>query len=135
MNSADLIILNANVLTVDKARPRAEALAISGNRIRRIGARSDVEALKAKHTRIVDAAGKTVMPGIVEGHVHLFIGAVENETLMLNGIQGFAAISAAVAAYRAKNPDQPVVVATAVAHGSFGEGTPITREQIGRAHV
>ena len=132
MNSADLIILNANVLPVDKARPRAEALAISGNRIRRIGARSDVEALKAKHTRIVDAAGKTVMPGIVEGHVHLFIGAVENETLMLNGIQGFAAISAAVAAYRAKNPDQPVVVATAVAHGSFGEGTPITRELLDR---
>ena len=132
MNSADLIILNANVLTVDKARPRAEALAISGNRIRRIGARSDVEALKVKHTRIVDAAGKTVMPGIVEGHVHLFIGAVENETLMLNGIQGFAAIAAAVAAYRAKNPDQPVVVATAVAHGSFGEGTPITRELLDR---
>ena len=68
----------------------------------------------------------------IEPAPRMFIGAVENETLMLNGIQGFAAISAAVAAYRAKNPDQPVVVATAVAHGSFGEGTPITRELLDR---
>ena len=127
MNGADLIILNAKVLTLDKTRPRASALAISGNRIRRIGERSDVEAVKGEHTRVVDAEGKTAMPGIVEGHVHLFIGAVENETLMLNGVHGFAAIAAAVAAYRKVNPDQPVIVATAVAHGSFGEATPITR--------
>ncbi|MBM3520643.1 MAG: amidohydrolase, partial [Alphaproteobacteria bacterium] len=132
MNSADLIILNANVLTIDKARPRAQALAISGNRITRIGTRGDVEGLKGKGTRVVDAAGKTVMPGIVEGHVHLFIGAVENESLMLNGILGFEAIAAAVASYRAKNPDQAIVVATAVAHESFGAGTPITRQLLDR---
>ena len=45
-------------------------------------------------------AQKTVMPGIIEGHVHLFGGAVELETLMLNGMTGFEAVAEAVALFR-----------------------------------
>ncbi len=132
MPSADILITNARILTMDRARPRAGALAIAANRIIAVGEAGDLGGFKAKHTRVIDAAGKTVMPGIVEGHVHLFIGAVENETLMLNGLSGFAAISGAVGAYRAKNPGQPVIVATAIAHESFGAGTPITRQLLDR---
>ena len=92
MTAADILITNARILTMDGARPRAEALAITGNRITRVGSRDDVAGLKAKHTRVIDAQMKTVMPGIIEGHVHLFGGSVELDTLMLNGIMGFDAI-------------------------------------------
>ena len=61
------------------AGPSAEAVAIAGNRILRVGSSDDVAGLKAKHTRVIDAGMKTVMPGIIEGHVHLFGGSVELE--------------------------------------------------------
>ena len=130
MTTADILITNARILTMDPARPRAEALAIQGNRIIRIGSKSDVEALKARHTRMIDAQMKTVMPGIIEGHVHLFGGAVELDTLMLNGIYGFAPIAEAVAAYRKKRPGEAVLLATGIAHEAFGE--PITRQILDR---
>jgi predicted amidohydrolase YtcJ len=130
MTSADIIITNAKVLTIDGAKPRASALAIAGNRILRVGSADDVSGLKAKHTRMIDAQMKTVMPGIIEGHVHLFGGSVELDTLMLNGINGFEAIAESVSQYRKQRPDDPVLLATGIAHGSFGE--PITRQILDR---
>ncbi len=130
MTSADIIITNARVLTMDGAAPRASALAIAGNRILRAGSSDDVAGLKAKHTRMIDAQMKTVMPGIIEGHVHLFGGSVELDTLMLNGINGFAAIAESVSQYRNQRPNDPVLLATGIAHGSFGE--PITRQILDR---
>ncbi len=130
MTAADIIISNARVLTMDPARPRAEAIAIAGNRIVRVGTKDDVAGLKARHTRMIDAAGKTVMPGIIEGHVHLFGGSVELDSLMLNGLSGFEAVANAVAAYRKKRPNDTVLLATGIAHESFGE--PITRQILDR---
>ncbi|MGA7267254.1 MAG: amidohydrolase family protein, partial [Aestuariivirga sp.] len=130
MTAADILITNARILTMDGARPRAEALAITGNRITRIGSRDDVAGLKAKHTRVIDAQMKTVMPGIIEGHVHLFGGSVELDTLMLNGIMGFDAIADSVSQYRKTRPKDPVLLATGIIHEAFGE--PITRQLLDR---
>ncbi len=130
MTAADILITNARVLTMDPARPRAGAVAIAGNRIMRVGSDADLAGLKAKHTRVIDAGMKTVIPGIIEGHVHLFGGAVELDTLMLNGVYGFAAIATAVAAYRAGRPHDKVLLATGIAHEALGE--PITRQILDR---
>lgn len=132
MTAADILITNARVLTIDAARPRAEAVAITGNRIAAIGSASDLAGLRAKHTRVIDARQKTVMPGIIEGHVHLFGGGVELDTLMLNGIFGFEAIAAAVADYRAKTPNDEVLLATGITHEGFGPGVPIARQLLDR---
>jgi hypothetical protein len=130
MTAADIIITNAKVLTIDKTRPRAEAIAITGNRIVAVGSRAEIAGLKARHTRVIDAGNKTVMPGIIEGHVHLFGGGVELETLMLNGINGFEAIAESVSEYRRRRANEPVLLATGVAHESFGQ--PITRQLLDR---
>ncbi len=130
MSTADILITNARVLTMDPARPRAEAIAIAQNRIIRIGSRDDVAGLKAKHTRVIDAGMKTVMPGIIEGHVHLFGGSVELGTLMLNGMTGFDTIAGAVAAYRKTHPGETVLLATGIMHEAFGE--PMTRHILDR---
>ena len=132
MTSADIIIINARVLTMNKAQPRAEALAIAGNRIAAVGHKADILALRAKHTRLIDAGMKTVMPGIVEGHVHLFGGSVELDSLMLNGINGFDRIAESVSQYRKSRPGPGIVVATGIAHESFGRDTPITRQLLDR---
>ena len=130
MTAADIIITNARVLTMNEVAPRATALAITGNRIMAVGSADEVAGLKAKHTRMIDAQMKTVMPGIIEGHVHLFGGGVELDTLMLNGINGFEAIAESVSQFRAKRPDDDVILATGVIHEAFG--TPITRQLLDR---
>jgi predicted amidohydrolase YtcJ len=117
---------------MNRAAPRAEALAIAGNRIAAVGGKADILALRAKHTRLIDAGMKTVMPGIVEGHVHLFGGSVELDSLMLNGINGFDRIAESVSQYRKSRPGPGIVVATGIAHESFGRDTPITRQLLDR---
>jgi predicted amidohydrolase YtcJ len=67
---ADTIITNGNVYTVNEAQPRAEAIAIKGDKILAVGSQEEIEALKGDETTIIDAEGQFVMPGFIEGHGH-----------------------------------------------------------------
>ncbi len=70
----DLVILNASIHTMDEARPTAEAVAIAGNRIGAMGSTAEMRALAGPGTRVIDAAGKTVLPGFNDAHVHFLMG-------------------------------------------------------------
>lgn len=67
----DLIIVNANVRTMDKANPRAEAIAISVGRISVVGTTDDIKKLAGENTRTIDAAGRLVLPGFNDSHAHI----------------------------------------------------------------
>ena len=67
----DAIFHNANIHTLDPDRPRAEALAVAGDRIVAIGGRTDIVALRQAATRMVDLEGATVLPGLVDAHGHI----------------------------------------------------------------
>ncbi|MEP7172818.1 MAG: amidohydrolase [Aestuariivirga sp.] len=128
MPSADLIITNARLLTMNKAALRAESLAIAGNRILAVGSNADMKALKGGHTRVIDAQMNTVMPGIVESHIHLFGGAVELDSLMINNIKGFPAVSAAIREYAGANPKNRIIIVNSASPVSLGDTTAITRQ-------
>ena len=128
MTAASLIIFNARIITMDKARPFAEAMAISGNRISKLGSNTDVLALRGPNTRLVDNRGNSVIPGIIEGHVHLFIAAVELDALNVNAANGMAAFKDAVGRHLQQDPGLEVVFATGATHEQFGAGVPITRQ-------
>ncbi|HQX85935.1 MAG TPA: amidohydrolase family protein, partial [Aestuariivirga sp.] len=128
MPSADLIITNARILTMNKQALRAESLAIAGNRILAVGSNADVKALKGSHTRVIDAQMNTVMPGIVESHIHLFGGAVELDSLMINNIKGLPAVSAAIREYAKANPKDRIIIVNGAAPVSLGDTTAITRQ-------
>lgn len=68
---ADLIITNARIYTADAARPRAQALGIKGDRIVFVGSSAEAKTLAAAGTRVIDAKGKTVIPGMIDAHGHL----------------------------------------------------------------
>jgi len=70
----DLIIVNAAVRTMDDARPAGEAVAVSGNRIAAVGTSAELRALAGPKTRIIDAAGKSLLPGFNDAHVHWLSG-------------------------------------------------------------
>ncbi len=75
--SPGLIILNANVRTMDQSRPAAEAIAIYGNRIMAVGSTKDIRKLAGTGTRIVDAQKQLVLPGFNDAHVHFLSGGFQ----------------------------------------------------------
>ena len=70
---ATLVLRNGNVITVDDARPRAEAIAIRGDRIAAVGSNAEIQAYVGASTRVIDLAGQTAIPGLIESHGH-FMG-------------------------------------------------------------
>ena len=75
--TADLIIINAKVHTMDAAQPAAQALAIIGNRIVAIGSTNEIKSLAGPSTRVIDAHGRLVLPGFNDSHVHFMSGGFQ----------------------------------------------------------
>ncbi|MFZ1700289.1 MAG: amidohydrolase [Pyrinomonadaceae bacterium] len=68
--AADLVLLNGNIRTLDKQRPRAEAVAVSKGRITAVGTTTKIRKFVGPNTRVLDAKGKLVIPGFNDSHVH-----------------------------------------------------------------
>jgi predicted amidohydrolase YtcJ len=87
---ADLLVVNARVLTVDPGNTQAEAVAIRGNTFAAIGTTAAIRKMAGPQTRVIDAGGRTVVPGFIESHVHA-TGAARGEVsqpfVQLNSIQ------------------------------------------------
>ncbi len=66
-----LVLLNANVLTMDPDSPRAEAVAISGDRIVAVGSGADIRGLASRDANVIDCQGRTLLPGFNDAHIHL----------------------------------------------------------------
>ena len=81
--AADLIVTHAKVWTVDAARPQAEAVAVIGERIVAVGSNVEVEQWRGPQTRVIDAAGKLVLPGFNDAHVHFISGGIELDSVQL----------------------------------------------------
>ncbi len=67
----DLILLNANVVTMNPALPRAQRVAVRNGRIQSVGENNDVKNLRDSKTEVIDCRGKTVLPGFIDTHIHL----------------------------------------------------------------
>lgn len=84
--SADLILLNGNVYTVNQKMPHAEAVAVKGDRIVFVGTNAAVKPYHGPNTRVIDLHGATVVPGMTDAHYH-FLGVGQREmNLNLEGI-------------------------------------------------
>jgi predicted amidohydrolase YtcJ len=66
-----LLVVNAKVFTADPALPYAQAVAIEDGRFLAVGSNEQIRALTGPKTRIIDAGGRLVTPGLIEAHVHL----------------------------------------------------------------
>ena len=110
--TADLIVTNARVLTMNAVQHRAEAVALAGGRILAVGSRVEVEALAGSDCRVIDAGGRTLLPGFVESHLHIGLGGAELAHLQLGHVgDGLDALREAFANFAAANPDKPLLMA------------------------
>ena len=67
---ADLVITNAEVRTMDRANPRAKAIAVTAGRIVAVGTSEVIKGWVGKNTRVIDARGRLVLPGFNDAHAH-----------------------------------------------------------------
>jgi len=73
---ADTILTNAKIATLNVRAPVASAIAIRGGEIAAVGSAADVEKLRGPATQVIDAGGRTIVPGIVDGHTHFIRGGL-----------------------------------------------------------
>ena len=71
----DLIVINADVRTVDSTMPIAEAFAITMGKFVAVGSTGEIQNLARDNTEVIDAGGVTITPGLIDGHTHLLMGS------------------------------------------------------------
>ena len=75
--TAEVVYQHGKIYTVDQRGTVAQALAISGGKIIYVGTDADAQALLGKNTQIIDLAGHTLMPGLIDGHMHPVAAGVD----------------------------------------------------------
>ena len=95
---ADLIVTGARIYTVDAAHPMAEALAVQGTRLVFVGSASEAQVFRGPATRLVDAHGATIIPGMVDAHAHLLDVGQTLQQVSLSGAATYEEVIARVAA-------------------------------------
>jgi len=104
MPVADIILKNANVITVDPGQPTAELVAIKGDKILLVAGGERLESVRGAKTKIIDCQGKTVVPGFNDAHCHIFsfIRKLLSINLSPSSVSSISDIKAAIR-HRAQN--------------------------------
>lgn len=76
ITTAEVLFFGGDIITMDDAKPVAGALAVSGGRILAVGQRNELTPLIGDRTKLIDLAGQTLMPGLIEPHTHPIISAL-----------------------------------------------------------
>ncbi|HEU5057664.1 MAG TPA: amidohydrolase [Kofleriaceae bacterium] len=99
-SGADLVLTGGAVMTMDRARPQATAVAIRGDRIVAVGSDREVMGWVGRRTRVIELEGRSVTPGLTDSHAHLAGLGAALEALSLKGAasEEEAAVKAAAAA-------------------------------------
>ncbi|HJR63660.1 MAG TPA: amidohydrolase [Gemmatimonadaceae bacterium] len=79
--AADLALVGGHVVTVDSARPEAQAVAIRGDRILAVGTDEEIRGYVGSETEVIELDGRLVIPGFIEGHGH-FTGLGESKLIL-----------------------------------------------------
>jgi predicted amidohydrolase YtcJ len=102
--SAELILTNGTVYTMDPARPRATAVALAKGKILYVGEDRGTLRLRTDSTTVVDLGGRMVLPAFQDSHIHLVTGGIELGLCDLNGLRTKEEVFEKIKAYAAANP-------------------------------
>ncbi len=121
---ADLVLTGGHVFTANPRRPRAEAVAVAGDRIMAVGAAADVEPLVGPRTRRIPLAGRLLVPGFQDAHIHAMSGGLSRLACSLHDVEGIDAYRAAIGAWAASHPDATWITGEGWSMDDFPGGNP-----------
>ena len=125
----DLIIHNGTVYSADAAGTMAEAIAVRGNQIVRVGSDRDVLRLRRRQTQVIDAKHGAVLPGFNDAHIHLIGGGLALDNIDLLDATAIEEIERRIRKWAADNPDRPWVLGRGWYYQPFPGGLP-TRQML-----
>jgi predicted amidohydrolase YtcJ len=130
----DLIVRNARISSLDRTNPTPEAVAIENGRFTAVGSLADVLATKSANTRVIDAEGRRLIPGLIDSHMHVIRGGLNyNMELRWDGVRSLADAMALLRRQVAMTPaPQWVRVVGGFTEQQFAEKRLPTLDEINR---
>ena len=120
--TADVVIKNAHIYTVDTDQSWAEALAVKGDRILRVGSNRDIQPYIQDSTTVIDAGGRMMLPGFIDSHLHVKIGGGKN-VLRIANANTLAEIQQQVRTFSDSHPELKWIEADGWNYSAFPNGT------------
>ncbi|MEM3566752.1 MAG: amidohydrolase [Candidatus Bathyarchaeia archaeon] len=133
MRCADVVILNANIITLNAEQPRAEALAVRDGRVVAVGLEAEIRKYMGDETRVLDVGGKTVVPGFVDCHVHMTGFGQHLQTLDLRNVSSIEEMKRKIREYAEENPEKGWILGGRWDHELFKERRLPTRWDLDEA--
>ena len=129
MTAPDLLFANARLHTVDDAMPAAEAVAITGDRISWIGDDATARGLVGPDTEVIDAAGRTVLPGFIDSHNHVRLGSNPLE-VDLAGAGTLDEVKARIRAHADAHPEHAWIEGVGFNYSAMPDGRMPTQNDL-----
>lgn len=128
---ANLIVHNANVLTQNHQQPNAEAFAVDQGKIIAVGSNKDVLALKQSNTKLIDANNRTVLPGFIDAHIHIWkVGNLKTFLLDLRGVGSIEEMKDKLSDFIKRNPGNGWIQARGINEINLQEKRLPTKEDL-----
>jgi predicted amidohydrolase YtcJ len=126
---ADLILTNGKVFSADDTGTFHEALAICNDTIVAVGSSEQIVRWRGPDTEVIDAAGRAILPGFIDNHVHLMGGGRAADMADLRGAATLEEVQRRIRTFAAEHPDSPWVEGRAWTYSAFPDLLP-TRQQL-----
>jgi predicted amidohydrolase YtcJ len=128
--AADLVLRNARIFTGEAAGPWAAAVAVKDGRIAAIGSDADAAARTGPATVVVDGGGRLVVPGLIDAHFHLPMGAQQLDAIDLLDAADLPEIQRRVREHARAHPEVPWVRGRGWFYSALPDGRPPTRHDL-----
>jgi len=104
MSKVTLVLLNARIYTLNPKQPTSKAIAVKNGRIKAVGTNKEIRKYINEKTKVIDAKNKTIVPGLVDCHVHMTSLGKHLQTLDLRNIESVKEMQQKLTEYAKKNP-------------------------------
>jgi predicted amidohydrolase YtcJ len=118
--TADTIVAHGKIYTLNPKQPWAEAVAIADGKIVAVGSDAEIEKLRKPRTKLIDAGGRLVLPGLVDCHIHFMDGSLSLGRVNLEGAKDVADIQRRLREYAAKHPGKDWILGRGWDYAMFG---------------
>ena len=116
-NTADIILTNGSIYTVDEENPLAEAIAIRNDRIIAVTTSAGIKKYQGPATQIIDLDGRFVLPGFIDSHAHFMLGGKYLSHIRLRDATTMAEVQKRVAEYARTHRDKKWIIGDGFSYG------------------